>query len=132
MLQRQLVLILVLALSLVPVLQTAHALTHLGEATGEEAAHGEAVAAMDWARADQPTSTTGVVSHTGSYANTGPDADTDRICLDCLALTGFCIIFSILAVVSLDQTTRQLLTCRKSRSLLLNFSTPYPTRGPPS
>jgi hypothetical protein len=36
MLHRQLFLILVLALSLVPVLQTAHALSHLGEATGSK------------------------------------------------------------------------------------------------
>lgn len=126
MLHRQLFLILVLALSLVPVLQTAHALSHLGEATGSEATSGEAVAGMAKANGDQPTTASDLL------ADTDADADIDRICLDCLALGGFCIIFSILAVVSLDQATRSRLTCLKPRSLLLNFSTPYPTRGPPS
>ena len=81
---------------------------------------------MAKANGDQPTTASDLL------VDTDVDADIDRICLDCLALVGFCIIFSILAVVTLDQATRQRLTCLKSRSLLLNFSTPYPTRGPPS
>ena len=97
---------------------------------GEEAAGREVTGGIAKASGDQPVNASGGIADLDSDADFG-DADVDRVCLDCLALTGFSIIFSILAVVSLTPTTRQSLICWKSKSLLPNFSTPYPTRGPP-
>lgn len=126
MLRKQLFLILALALTLVPVLQAAHALTHVGEANvsdtplGRHATDGNPVKS---AIADDADS--------DADAGANVDSDIDRLCLDCLALTGFSIIFSILALVFLGQTGHQPRPYRKSRPLLLSFYAPYPTRGPP-
>ena len=119
MLRKQLFLLLMLALSLVPVLQAAHVLTHVGEATASDMPLGTV------------TADGGPVNSAISSIADDADTDIDRLCLDCLALTGFSIIFSILVVVFLSQTRHQPRPYRKSRPLLLNFYAPYPTRGPP-
>lgn len=112
MLRKILFLILVLALSFVPVLQAAHALTHFGEA--------------DVVGMAQPN------DHEGESESDGDaGVDRDRICLDCLVLTGFSVIFTILAVFLCDQTSRRFLPYFKPRPILLNWSFPYLTRGPP-
>jgi hypothetical protein len=111
-LRKILFLILVVTLSVVPVLQAAHALTHVGDA-----------------------------DHIGNtYADDGqeerkldPDdgVDGDKICLDCLALTGFSIAVAVLPVFFFDQRRRQPLLYLVSRPVLQSFSFPYFTRGPP-
>lgn len=60
------------------------------------------------------------------------DTDNDRLCLDCLALTGLSVIFSILAIGFSSQTRRKVRPYRKPQPLLLNFYTTYSTRGPPA
>jgi hypothetical protein len=122
MLRKQLFLLLMLALSLVPVLQAAHALTHVGEAAASDMPSG-----TDTAHSGPVNSA--ISSITG---DADADAGIDRLCLDCLALTGFSIIFSILAVAFLSQTRHQPRSYRKSTPLLLNYYAPYPTRGPPT
>ncbi len=106
MLHKGLFLILVLALSFVPVFQVAHALTHV-------------------AHADM----SGDVRADGDQGER--EADTDRICLDCLALTAFGVILPILAFLFFGQMRRQRLPHSKSRRVLLDFSSPYFTRAPP-
>ena len=110
MLHKGLFLILVLALSLVPVFQVAHALTHVAhvDMSGDVQADGDR-------------------GETEAHA----DADTDRICLDCLALTAFSVVLPILAFLFFGQMRRQLLPHSKSKRILLDFSSPYHTRAPP-
>lgn len=105
-----LLLILVSALSLVPILQAAHALTHVGETEAADMFHAD-----------------------GFQEESGPDADEglDRICLDCLALAGVGIIPVALVVFFSAQTRRQPLPFLTSEAVLLGFSFPYLTRGPP-
>jgi hypothetical protein len=110
-LRKKLFLILVLALSFVPVFQATHALTHV--------THVAHVDAIDTAQADN------------SQAGSETDTDVDRICLDCLALTAFSIILPILAIFFFDQTVRRPLPHAKSRQILGSFSSPYLTRAPP-
>lgn len=111
-LRKVLLLILVSALTFVPILQAAHALTHVGD-----------------------TDIIGMIYADGHEEDSGPDADggidKDRICLDCLALAGFAIIFTVLAVFFSDQMRRQPLASPKSGLILLDFSPLYLTRGPP-
>ncbi|MDE2366456.1 MAG: hypothetical protein KGM95_05930 [Betaproteobacteria bacterium] len=114
MLHKGLFLILVLALSFVPVFQTAHALTHV--APGDTSGYAQADGDQGERDADTDTDT---------------DTDTDRVCLDCLALTAFSIIPPILAFFFFGQIGRQLLQHSKSRRILLNFSSAYLTRAPP-
>jgi hypothetical protein len=122
MLRRQLFLILVLALAWVPVFQTAHALTHVGEITARYippelgTVEGDTIKGVTPPFADEADG----------------DTDSDRLCLDCLALTGLSVIFSILAIGFLSQTRRNVGPYRKSQPFLLNFYTPYSTRGPPA
>lgn len=116
MLRKILFLILVSGLSLVPILQAAHALTHVGEAD-----------TAGIAQADSHQEEDGLDAH----ADAGADIDSDRICLDCLALTGFSAIFIILAVLSGGQISRQTRLYLKSRFVIRSFSSPYLTRGPP-
>ncbi|SCY17753.1 hypothetical protein SAMN05216420_10380 [Nitrosospira sp. Nl5] len=105
-LRKELFLVLVLALSFVPVFQAAHALTHV--------AH------------------TDTISTTQADTNQGEsDTDADKICLDCLALTAFSIILPILAIFFFGQTMRQRLLRVKSRQVLRNLTSPYLTRAPP-
>lgn len=121
MLRKQLFLILVLALSLVPVFQTAHALTHVGEITSSD------IFPEPGTGSDTPKD---VIHSIADEADDG--AYNDRLCLDCLALTGFSIIFSILAIGFSSQIRRHIRPYRKSQPLLLNFYIPYSTRGPPA
>ena len=111
-LRKVLLLLLVSALTLVPILQAAHALTHVGD-----------------------TDIIGMIYADGHEEDSEFDADsgidTDRICLDCLALAGFTIVFTALAVFFPDQMRRQPLPSIKSEPILLDFISPYLTRGPP-
>ncbi len=114
MLRKGLFLILVLALSFVPVFQVAHALTHVAHADMS----GDAQADGDQGEREADT-------------DTDTDTDTDRICLDCLALTAFSVILPILAFLFFGQMRRQLLPHSKPGRILLDFSSPYLTRAPP-
>ncbi|MBA4141484.1 MAG: hypothetical protein H0X43_00425 [Nitrosospira sp.] len=107
-------LILVLTLSLVPVLQAAHAFTHYGDAE-----------------------TSGPAKAAGSHVDTdsGDDADSgldgDRMCLDCLAVAALSIILPVLIVYFFDPAKRRSLPHLGSALVLFNFPTPYLTRAPP-
>jgi hypothetical protein len=122
MLRKQLFLVLVLALAWVPVLQAVHALTHVGEITSSlivselETMESAAIESVIPPVADEAEG----------------ESDNDRLCLDCLALTGFSVIFSILVIVFSSQTRRQARLYRKSQPLFFNSYTPYSTRGPPA
>ena len=122
MLRKQLFLVLVLALAWVPVLQAVHALTHVGEITSSlivselETMESAAIESVIPPVADEAEG----------------EADNDRLCLDCLALTGFSVIFSILVIVFSSQTRRQARLYRKSQPLFFNSYTPYSTRSPPA
>src|SRR5687768_9579872 len=106
-LRKLLFLILVSALSFVPILQAAHALTHVGEAD-----------IVGIAEADGHQGENDIDAHA---SDAGAGIDSDRFCLDCLALTGFSVIFIILAVLFGDQISRQSLPYLKSRFVLRNF-----------
>ena len=122
MLRKQLFLVLVLALAWVPVLQAAHALTHVGETTP-----GHIVSSSETMESAAIESVTPPVA-----GEADGEADNDRLCLDCLALTGFSVIFSILVIVFSSQTRRQGRLYRKLPPLFFNSYTPYSTRGPPA
>jgi len=122
MLRKQLFLVLVLALAWVPVLQAAHALTHVGEITSSSI--------VSSSETMEGTATESVIPPVADEAD--GEADNDRLCLDCLALTGFSVIFSILVIVFSSQTRRQARLYRKSQPLFFNSYTPYSTRGPPA
>src|SRR5690348_11487210 len=109
-LSRQLFLLLVLALSLVPVFQAAHMLTHI-----------------------VPTDMIGMVQPDGGLHEDEGDADAnvDKICLDCLALTAFSVIVVILAVSLFGQRGGCPPVHRKSRCPVPDFSFAYLTRAPP-
>jgi len=81
-LSRQLFLLLVLALSLVPVFQAAHMLTHIAPADMIE-----------------------LIQADGGLHQDGGDADAgvDKICLDCLALTAFSAVLPVLLICLFDQ-----------------------------
>lgn len=115
-LRKILFLILVSTLSFVPILQAAHALTHVGEAD-----------TVSMTQVDGHQEENGIDAHADADAS----IDSDRICLDCLALTGFSVIFTISAVLFCDHVSRQSLPYLKSKFVLRNFSSPYLTRGPP-
>lgn len=110
-LRKALLLILVSALTFLPILQGAHALTHVDDAD---------IAGMIYA---------------DGHEESGEDAegaiDADRVCLDCLALAGLTIIFMALVVLSSNQGGRQPLPSLKSGPIPLDFSLPYLVRGPP-
>ena len=107
-LRKKLFLILVLALSFVPIFQATHALTHVE--------HIDAIG----------------TAYTGNHqAEAETDVDIDRTCLDCLALTGLSVILSAPSFFSFDQKTPQPLLRKKSARILVNFSSPYLTRAPP-
>ena len=122
MLRKQLFLVLALALAWVPVLQAAHALTHVGEITFSSIVSSSET--MEDAAVESVTPPV-----TGEADG---ETDNDRLCLDCLALTGFSVIFSILVIVFSSQTRRQARLYRKSQPLFFNSYTPYSTRGPPA
>lgn len=105
MLRKGLILILVLALAFIPVFQAAHVLTHLD--------------AVDAAQVDQ-----------GQGASE-TDADADRICLECLVLAAFNIIFFLWLIFLFDQMRQPPLLSPGYGPLSPDFSSPYRTRAPP-
>jgi hypothetical protein len=107
---KELFLLLVLALSVVPVLQAAHMFTHVIPADMIE-----------------------VVQADGDLHEDEGDADAsaDKICLDCLALTALSGILTVLLVCLFDRTGRCPPVHRKSRHPLPDFSVAYLTRAPP-
>lgn len=112
--------LLLLTLALVPVLQAAHALTHIApDETGgtAESSDGRFVGI--------------VVSEAEPSATVDADLDSDRICLDCLALAAFGILLPALAFCFFDQARRQLLSDFRAVFVLTSFSSPYLTRAPP-
>lgn len=104
--RNSLYLILALTLISVPVLQAAHALTHVTDI--------DTISSVQ-VDSDQDKN----------------DTDIDKICLDCLALTAFSAIFTILAFFFHGKVMRQLLSYLKLRYILSNFSSPYLSRAPP-
>lgn len=112
--------LLLLTLALVPVLQAAHALTHIApDETGgtAESNDGRFVGI--------------VASEVEASATVDADLDSDRICLDCLALAAFGILLPALAFCFFDQARRQLLSDFRAVFVLTSFSSPYLTRAPP-
>ncbi len=112
--------LLLLTLALVPVLQAAHALTHIApDETGgtAESSDGRFVGI--------------VASEAEASATVDADLDSDRICLDCLALAAFGILLPALAFCFFDQARRQLLSDFRAVFVLTSFSSPYLTRAPP-
>ncbi len=102
--------LLILALSLVPVFQAAHMLTHVVPAD-----------MIEMVQADG-----------GLHEDEGDaDANVDKICLDCLALTALSVILTVLLVCLFGQTGRCRPVHRKSRHPLPDFSVTYLTRAPP-
>ena len=102
--RKGLFLFLVLVFSFVPVFQATHALTHVDIIGAVQA---------------------------GDHEQNETDPDSDRICLDCLALSAFSIIPLIPTFFFLDQITRQLPPRSKAGHSPVNFSSPYHTRAPP-
>lgn len=112
--------LLLLTLALVPVLQAAHALTHIApDETGgiAQSSDGRFVGI--------------VASEAEASATVDADLDSDRICLDCLALAAFGILLPALAFCFFDQARRQLLSDFRAVFVLTSFSSPYLTRAPP-
>ena len=112
--------LLLLTLALVPVLQAAHALTHIApDETGgiAQSSDGRFVGI--------------VASEAEASATADADLDSDRICLDCLALAAFGILLPALAFCFFDQARRQLLSDFRAVFVLTSFSSPYLTRAPP-
>ncbi len=112
--------LLLLTLALVPVLQAAHALTHIApDETGgiAQSSDGRFVGI--------------IASEAEASATADADLDSDRICLDCLALAAFGILLPALAFCFFDQARRQLLSDFCAVFVLTSFSSPYLTRAPP-
>ena len=116
--------LLLLTLAPVPVLQAAHALTHIApDETGgiAQSSDGRFVGIVaSEAEAEAEAS-----------ATVDADLDSDRICLDCLALAAFGILLPALAFCFFDQARRQLLSDFRAVFVLISFSSPYLTRAPP-
>ncbi len=111
-LRKALLLVLVSALTFLPILQGAHALTHVDD-----------VGIAGAVNAD-------VHEETGE-GDADARLDTDRVCLDCLALAGLAIIFMALAVLSINRRRCQALPSLNRGPAPFDFSLPYPVRGPP-
>ncbi|WON72698.1 MULTISPECIES: hypothetical protein [unclassified Nitrosospira] len=108
--------LLLLALSLVPVLQAAHALTHFAPAN-----------TIGISEPDGGKEVSGSVAE--ADANAG--FDSDRFCLDCLALAGLGILLPVLAFCFFAQPARQPLPHLTALFIVPHFSSPYLTRAPP-
>lgn len=104
--RNSLYLTLALTLISVPVFQAAHALTHITD-----------IDTINLVQVDSD--------------HDQDDADLDKICLDCLALTAFSVISSILAAFSINLILRVRLQGLKSGHILRNFFFTYLTRAPP-
>ena len=113
--------LLLLTLALVPVLQAAHALTHI--APGETGGIAQS--------SDDGRFVGIVASEAEASATVDADLDSDRICLDCLALAAFGILLPALAFCFFDQARRQLLSDFRAVFVLTSFSSLYLTRAPP-
>jgi hypothetical protein len=109
MLFKGLFLIFVLALSFVPVFQATHALTHVDPIPEAHANDGQGL------------------NELGGEIN----GDEDRVCIDCLALTAFSIIFSALAIFFHNQAKRCNSPQHKHGCILPYSPSPYSTRAPP-
>ena len=112
--------LLVLALSLVPVLQAAHALTHF--APVDTVLNAESATSQNWSASPGE-------AESQTHPDSGPDSD--RICLDCLALAAFGILFPVLAFCFFSQIGRQHLADTTRALIFSGFSSPYFTRAPP-
>ncbi len=99
-------LLLAITLISVPIFQAAHALTHVTD-----------IEAISLVQVDS--------NHDQD------DADFDQICLDCLALTAFSVISSILVAFSINLILRVRLQGLRNRHILRNFFFTYLTRAPP-
>ncbi|HEV7930303.1 MAG TPA: DUF2946 family protein [Nitrosospira sp.] len=113
--------LLLLALSLVPVLQAAHALTHFAPAT----------IGITESDGSQEVSRSVAVADTGTDADADTDFDSDTICLDCLALAALGILLPVLAFCFFAQRARQPLLPLTALFIFPHFSSPYLTRAPP-
>jgi len=111
LLRRDLVLLLLLVVTLVPVFQAAHMLTHV--------------------KASDIIGVTQVGGLEESQDGMDSDPGIDKICLDCLALTALSVILPFLLVYFIAQIRRSLPPYLISRRPLLDFSFPYLTRAPP-
>lgn len=105
--RNSLYLILVLTLISVPVFQVAHALTHVSD-----------IDAINLVQVDN-----------GDHDQ--DDANFDKICLDCLALTAFSVILSILVAFSINLIRGKLLQELKHDHIFRYFFFTYLTRAPP-
>jgi hypothetical protein len=112
--------LLLLALSLVPVLQAAHALTHLAPANTDD------IAGWDGGHAVSES-----VAQADADSDFDADFDSDRICLDCLALAALGILLTVLSFCFFAQRTRQPLPRLIALFISSYFSSPYRTRAPP-
>src|SRR5687768_16417973 len=110
--------LLLLALSLVPVLQAAHALTHFAPAN-----------TIGISEPDCGQEVSGSVAEADAGAEADADAgfDSDRFCLDCLALAGLGILFPVLAFCFFTQPARQPLPRLTALFIAPRFSSPYLT-----
>ncbi|HET7061381.1 MAG TPA: hypothetical protein VFI43_04305 [Nitrosospira sp.] len=107
--------LLLFALVLVPIFQSAHMLTHI--------------------RTPDSLHDAVLVAQTGGVGagEDGEDADSglDKICLDCLALAAFSVALLTLAVLFFGAIRRLHLWHLNSRGHFLDFYTPYLSRAPP-
>lgn len=111
-LRKALLLALVSALTFLPILQGAHALTHVDDAGITATVHADGHEEIGESDADARL-------------------DADRVCLDCLALAGLAIIFMALAGLSSNRRRCQALPFLNRGPVPLDFSLPYLVRGPP-
>lgn len=104
------ILYLILAITLisVPVIQTVHTLTHVTD-----------------------VDTISMIQIDSIQDKSDDDADIDKICLDCLALTTYSDISFMLVFPSYNQVIRQQISFLTLRYTLQNFSSDYHSRAPP-
>jgi hypothetical protein len=112
--------LLLLALSLVPFLQAAHALTHLPPSNTVDIAE-----FVDGHEVSRP------IAEVEADVNADSDLDSDRICLDCLALAALGILLPVLTFCFFAQSVSQPLPRLTTLFISPCFSSPYLTRAPP-
>jgi hypothetical protein len=112
--------LLLLALSLVPFLQAAHALTHLTPSNTIDIAE-----SVDGHEVSRP------IAEAEADVNADSDLDSDRICLDCLALAALGILLPVLTFCFFAQSASQPLPRLTTLFISRCFSSPYLTRAPP-
>lgn len=107
--------LLLFALVLVPIFQSAHMLTHIET---PDSFHDPALGA-------HPDAVTA--------GEDGDDVDSgfDKICLDCLGLAAFSVVLLTLTVHFFGASRRLRVAHPNSRRHFLDFSTPYLSRAPP-